>query len=42
VISHDRDEMNKRLDDAMSRAKKVEQETKNRFLKEEEKIKINK
>jgi hypothetical protein len=42
VISHDRDEMNKRLDDAMSRAKKVEEETKNRLLKEEEKIKINK
>jgi len=42
VISHDRDEMNKRLDDAMSRAKKVEEETKNRLLKEEEKVKVNK
>lgn len=42
MISHDRDEMNKRLDDAMLRAKKVEEETKNRLLKEEEKLKNNK
>jgi hypothetical protein len=42
VISHDTDEMNNRLNDAMSKAKKVEEETHNRLLLEEEKLKLNK